>query len=76
MSVNAKIYKEQGASSLVIKAGDGAVVKGQAAANGTPAQAAHITDAATSGSATAADCATKINLILTALENVGIVAAS
>lgn len=69
-----KVYREQGADSLVVLGADGGVVKGQASAGAAPAQAAAIADVATGGGATAAANATAINSILAALRGVGIIA--
>jgi hypothetical protein len=63
-----KVHLPQGGDSLQIETG------GKITAAGT--QAAAITDALTAGSATAANCATTINLILAALRGVGVVASS
>lgn len=75
---NTNIYKEQGGDTLVIKAADGASVKGQASAGGTPAQAAAITDLTVTGIYGDDDdnIETAVNSILTALRNVGIIASS
>lgn len=87
MSYQPKVYKEQGGDVLVVKAQDGGVIKGQATADGTPAQAATIAavtathdfnatfDDAELEAAVNANAAA-INSILTALKNVGIVALS
>ena len=63
-----KVHFPQGGDSLQVETG------GKITAAGT--QAAAITDALTAGSATAANCATTINLILAALRGVGVVASS
>jgi len=82
MSVNAKIYKEQGGSTMAVLAADGAAIKGQGSALGTPAQAAHIVAAvAITGGETPTEgeynlLVTAINAIIVALENVGITARS
>lgn len=92
MSYEPKLYREQGGNVLVIEAHDGATVKGQTSAGATPAQASHLADATTSYAfASGADFtstiagtietavnanATKINSILTALENIGVFATS
>jgi hypothetical protein len=74
MSYNTDNYEQQGGAVWVIggelKLASGATIT----ANGT--QAAHITDATTGSGASAANCATKINSILAALEGVGILATS
>jgi len=86
------VYKEQGGKVLVVRAKDGGSFKGQSTASGTPAQASHVADATTSYAfASGADFtstiagtietavnsnATKINSILTALENIGVLATS
>jgi len=90
MSYEPKVYKEQGGDTLVIRAGDGGVIKGQAAAGGTPVQTAAIVtltdstggtpgntvdDATTSVKDDIASLAAKINAILVALRNVGIIVA-
>jgi hypothetical protein len=64
----AKIVRTNGGDQLRVNSG------GKITAAGT--QAAAITDALTAGSATAANCATTINLILAALRGVGVVASS
>lgn len=64
----AGIERPQGANELRVNSG------GKITNAGT--QAAAITDALTAGSATAANCATTINLILAALRGVGVVASS
>ena len=63
-----KVTRPQGGDELRVDSG------GKITAAGT--QAAAITDALTAGSATAANCATTINLVLAALRGVGIVASS
>jgi len=75
---NTKIYKEQGGDTMAIKAADGAVIKGQASAGGTPAQAAAISDITVTGNYGDDDSniETAVNEILAALRNVGIVASS
>jgi len=90
MSYEPKVYREQGGDVLVIRAGDGGVVKGQSAAGGTPAQTAAITSLTDSTGGTAgntvddtttsvkddiASLAAKVNAILTALRNAGIIAS-
>lgn len=71
-----KTYHEDGGDEYVIDSGGKLNVRtgGVIAAGGT--QAAAITDALTGGSATAADCASRINLVLAALRGVGIIASS
>ena len=87
-----KVYKQQGGNVLVIRAKDGGAIYGQSTASGTPAQAAHIANATTSyaftsganfTSAIAAEIETavnavagKVNSVLTALENAGVLATS
>lgn len=75
MSYQPKVYHEQGGDALVVRAKDGGVVKGQATAGATPAQAAHIADPA-GGATQDAEARTAINAILAALENAGITASS
>ena len=86
------VYREQGGKVFVVRAADGGSVKGQGTASGTPAQASHVADAATatsfaSGASFTSTIAgtidgainangTKINSILTALENIGVLAIS
>lgn len=62
--------------AMRIKAENDVVVQGGLGIHGNtaPAQAAAIADVPTAGSATAADNATAINSILTALRNIGIIA--
>lgn len=67
-TIQAKVRMRAGGDELDIAPG------GKITADGT--QAAHITDVATAGSATAAANATAINAIIAALEGVGIVAAN
>jgi hypothetical protein len=83
MTYEPKVYREQGGTVLVIKAADGAVVKGQATAAGTPAQAAAIAAAATADAdATYGqpeadlinELKTKLNSLLTAARNAGLIA--
>lgn len=71
---NTGIVREQGGTLLRVDSGSSIDIKtgGKVLTNG--AQASAITDALTAGSATAADCATKINSILTTLRNLGIIA--
>lgn len=75
---NGKVYREQGSDALVIRAADGGVVKGQASAGGTPAQAAAISDISVTGNYATDDTPieTAINSILAAIRNAGIVASS
>jgi hypothetical protein len=75
---NTKVYSEQGGDALVVRAADGGVIKGQASAGGTPAQAAAITDLAVTGTYSTDDTPieTAVNSILAALRNAGIIAAS
>lgn len=96
---NTKIYQEQGGSALVVKAADGAVIKGQASAGGAVAQASAIVSLTDSTGGTAndtlaavgatnsgdvsgvinsnfADLGAKVNAILTAMRNTGIIAGS
>lgn len=78
MGANTKIYKEQGGDALVVEAGDGAVIKGQASAGATPAQAVAIADVSLSGTYASDYAATEsaVNDILAALRGVGIIASS
>lgn len=71
---NVTVVREQGGSVLRVDSGGVIDIKtgGKVLTNGT--QASAITDALTAGSATAADCATKINSMLTVLRNLGIIA--
>lgn len=71
-----KVYREQGGNTLVIRAKDGGVIKGQSAAAGTPAQASHIADVSVATVAWTTTDKDKVNSILAALENVGIFATS
>jgi len=76
MTYQPLVYKEQGGNTLVIRAKDGGVIKGQATASGTPAQAVTIADVSVATIAWTTGDKAKINSILAALENVGILATS
>lgn len=71
-----KVYMEHGGNSLAVRAKDGGAIKGQSAAAGTPAQAAHIANVSVATVAWTTGDKAKVNSILTALENVGILATS
>lgn len=71
---NPKVGREQGGSNFFVRARDGGSIKGQATTGGAVTQAAHIADAATTGFSSGT--AVKINSILAALENVGILATA
>lgn len=71
-----KVYREQGGNTLVVRAKDGGVIKGQAAAAGTPAQAATIAAVGLTTVAWTTTDKAKVNSIITALKNVGILATS
>ena len=70
-----KVYNEQDGDALVVLGKDGGVIKGQASAGATPAQAAHIANP-TGGSTIDAESRTAINSILAVLENAGLTADS
>lgn len=72
-----KVYKRQGGDVMVLASGGKLVVQGGGyiTASGESV-AATVTDAPTSTNADAAENATRINLILSALEGVGILATS
>lgn len=70
------VYKEQGGNTLVVLAKDGGVIKGQATAGATPAQAAHITDVSVATVAWTTAEKGRFNSLLAACENVGILATS
>jgi hypothetical protein len=76
MSYQPKIYREQGGETFVIRAKDGGVFKGQSSAAGTPAQAAHIANVSVTTVAWTTTDKAKINTLLLAIENVGILATS
>ena len=84
-----KVYHEQGGDALVVRAGDGGVIKGQPSAGDTPVQTAAVASLTDSTGGTAGDTvddtttsvkddiaslAAKINAILVALRNAGIIA--
>jgi len=73
---NAKVHQAQNPDTLTVESGGTINVKtgGAITANGT--QASLIADALTAGSATAADCATKLNLVIAALKGIGAIASS
>lgn len=71
-----KVYMEQSGDTFVVRAADGGVIKGQASAGGTPAQASHIADVSVATVAWTTGDKAKVNSILAALENTGILALS
>lgn len=76
MSYQPKVYREQGGDTLVVRAKDGGVLKGQATAGATPAQAAHIADVSVATVAWTTTDKAKVNTLLAALENLGALATS
>lgn len=73
---NAKVFMNQGAGSLSVRAKDGGQVLGQSTASGSLAQAATIADVSVTTVAWTTGDKAKVNAVLTALENVGILATS
>lgn len=71
---NTRNYEQQGGATWTVGGTLDIASGGKITAAGT--QAVAITDALTAGSATAANCATTINLVLAALRGAGIIAAS
>lgn len=76
MSYQPKVYREQGGATLVIKGHDGGVIKGTTTANATPAQHAHIADVSVATVAWTTGDKAKINTLLGALEDIGVLATS
>jgi hypothetical protein len=73
---NSKVYNEQGGGALVIEAADGGVIKGQASAGATPAQAAAIADISETAGTMSTEERGKFNAVLTVLRNIGAIASS
>lgn len=76
MSYEPLVYRDQGGDVLVIKGNDGGVVKGTTSSGATPAQHAHIADVSTATVAWTTGDKAKINTLLGALEDVGILKTS
>ena len=76
MGYQPKVYREQGGDTFVVLAKDGGVIKGQATAGATPAQAAHIADVSVTTVAWTTTDKAKINTLFANLEKVGIHATS
>lgn len=70
------VYKEQGGNTLVIQGKDGGVIKGQATAGATPAQHATIADVSVATIAWTTGDKAKVNTLIAALENIGVLATS
>ena len=71
-----KVYKRQGGDVLVVKAGGKIVIQGTGAITASgESKAAHIAALTSSANVSAAQIA-KINGIITALQNIGVLATS
>lgn len=77
MSYQPLVYREHGGDNLVIKGtGNGGQVKGTTSAAATPAQAAAITAVSVATVAWTTGDKAKVNSLIVALENIGVLATS